>query len=410
MAKSRFFIAWLFVTLGLAKPLAEGVFHPAVATVQLHRGDQQLTPPLLDLQESVPLILAFDWLSPKTPPSLEIHFRHCTKDWEEDDIRPVEFYQGVYPIPVFQYQASVGTFKPYLHYEIPIPQAGARFLYSGNYVVEVMDRERGALLFRKRFVIVERLVEVRPSVTEARGQDARFRFQQLEFTVSFSRLPVQFLEQEVEIHLLQNWNWNWERKVGRPTVLRGNEAQYQLDPNALFPGINEFRLLDLRGMQVPTGSFRFTLTDSGYVVICPHDRVRSRSPYFAVNDLNGKFAVYSRDIGDPDYVWVILTLKSERFWDGDVYLLGTFSLWGNDERFRLIYDAESEAYVFQGWMKQGAYNYLYGVKSGNEWDITRIEGSHFETENEYTILVYYSRFGDRTHRLVGISQIQSRRN
>lgn len=402
-------LVWAWLGWGFTAPLTEGVFHHHLATIQLYRGDEQLTPPTLNLNETGFLTLAFDWLDPSAPPSLELHFRHCTKNWEEDDLQPVEFYTGTYPIPIIQYKASVSTYKPYLHYEIQFPQPGARFKYSGNYVVELVEKEKGKVLLRKRFLVVERMVAIQSSFTEARGQQARTFFQQLEFSIDVNRLPVSFIEQEIEVHILQNWNWNLERIMKRPTFLRGNEIQYQLDPNALFPGGNEFRLLDIRSFQAPKQNFSYYLSDSGYVIRYD-DKLRSRSPYFAINDLNGKFYVITQDIGDPEYIYVIIGLQTEKFWDGEVYLIGELSLWGQNDRYRMKYDYNLQAYLFQGWLKQGVYNYIYGIQTDRGWDLIRIEGSHYETENEYTILVYYTRFGERVHRLVGIQQIHSRSN
>ena len=63
-------------------------------------------------------------------------------------------------------------------------------------------------------------------------------------------------------------------------------------------------------------------------------------------------------------------------------------------------------------LKQGYYNYYYAVvpKETNEIDLDRLEGNSQETENEYTILVYYRPFGTRYDQLVGVSTVTSNFN
>ncbi|MDF1673975.1 MAG: DUF5103 domain-containing protein, partial [Vicingaceae bacterium] len=61
--------------------------------------------------------------------------------------------------------------------------------------------------------------------------------------------------------------------------------------------------------------------------------------------------------------------------------------------------------------KQGYYNYAYCfVKDGskNTGDISVIEGSHYEAENEYSILVYHRGVNDYYDKLVGFATARNR--
>jgi hypothetical protein len=62
-------------------------------------------------------------------------------------------------------------------------------------------------------------------------------------------------------------------------------------------------------------------------------------------------------------------------------------------------------------LKQGVYNYRYLVtneKTG-EVDITHFEGSYYDTENSYTVLVYYKPLGSRYDRLTGYKMISTKK-
>ena len=67
------------------------------------------------------------------------------------------------------------------------------------------------------------------------------------------------------------------------------------------------------------------------------------------------------------------------------------------------YDAASGCYVADLLLKQGAYNYMYlWVPDGTSVGQTsRIEGDHYETINEYLVMVYDRPMGERYDRLVG---------
>ena len=65
-------------------------------------------------------------------------------------------------------------------------------------------------------------------------------------------------------------------------------------------------------------------------------------------------------------------------------------------------------------LKQGYYNYMYVTVDRD--DSTRrpsfefTEGNSTETENDYTILVYYRSMGGRVDQLVGIAKMNSLNN
>ncbi|HAH58068.1 MAG TPA: DUF5103 domain-containing protein, partial [Bacteroidales bacterium] len=57
--------------------------------------------------------------------------------------------------------------------------------------------------------------------------------------------------------------------------------------------------------------------------------------------------------------------------------------------------------------KQGYYNYLYAFlpNGSTKADLSRLEGTHYQTRNRYTILVYYREQGTRFDRLIGTEVI-----
>ena len=78
----------------------------------------------------------------------------------------------------------------------------------------------------------------------------------------------------------------------------------------------------------------------------------------------------------------------------------------------MVYNDIVNGYVAKIPLKQGFYDYAYGIKQANDSNayspnLNEIEGDWHETENQYTILVYYKPFGERYDRLVGAVTFRS---
>ncbi|HPF69010.1 MAG TPA: DUF5103 domain-containing protein, partial [Flavobacteriales bacterium] len=80
------------------------------------------------------------------------------------------------------------------------------------------------------------------------------------------------------------------------------------------------------------------------------------------------------------------------------------------KEFRMTWDRERDLYHLTVPLKQGFYDYAYAfLPDGSEVsDLTRLEGSHFQTENEYLVLVYFTDYQLRMQRLVGLRSFATR--
>ena len=74
------------------------------------------------------------------------------------------------------------------------------------------------------------------------------------------------------------------------------------------------------------------------------------------------------------------------------------------------YDAEAKCYWLTALVKQGGYDYQYwfsGKGTQNKTTTQRVDGSYWQTENEYAVYVYWRPFGARHDRLVGVKVFKS---
>ena len=70
--------------------------------------------------------------------------------------------------------------------------------------------------------------------------------------------------------------------------------------------------------------------------------------------------------------------------------LSIFSFRKTNDENCFAFNPKSVSYELRMQLKQGYYNYLYAFikKGSHDVDFTALEGSHFETENDYLIMAY----------------------
>ena len=202
----------------------------------------------------------------------------------------------------------------------------------------------------------------------------------------------------------------------QPTFIRANEIIYTSPENLIFDGINEYRSFDINSVRYISSEIRsIEQTEGGYSIqLKPTENNRNKK-YSSQPDLNGLYAIKLERSElsniEADYVWVYFTLPYfDQLSEKEVYVYGELTGWRCTAKNLMQYNFQRQAYEIRLQLKQGYYNYRYvvrDIKSG-EIDHTFFEGNHFETENNYLILVYYKQLGKQYERLIGFKKINSR--
>lgn len=247
--------------------------------------------------------------------------------------------------------------------------------------------------------------------------------QKIQLTVNTRSLNVTNAFQQVKVWILQNNRWDNAIHDIQPSFFSGNTLQYNSDDAFIFPGGNEWRWLDLQGNfryqseRVQRGSYGNSSTE----LFLKPDGDRSNNPYYFYKDYNGKFYIQTTESINPywqtDYATVHFSFVPQdhtQYPDKDVYLFGTFTGFAINDSTKMSFNSEKGAYQVSLFLKNGYYNYSYISIDQNSPDKTAsfasTEGNHLETENDYTILVYYRQLGGRSDELVGISKLNSLNN
>jgi hypothetical protein len=135
---------------------------------------------------------------------------------------------------------------------------------------------------------------------------------------------------------------------------------------------------------------------------------RAVNPYTFNPDINGNFVIRrlnaENNLIEADYSWVFFTLYSSKNLENkDVYVNGMFNNYTHNNENKMEYNADKGVFEKALMIKQGFTNYQYVTtdKNGIIDSENAIDGNFYQTENNYTILVYYRANGQRYDRVIG---------
>lgn len=195
----------------------------------------------------------------------------------------------------------------------------------------------------------------------------------------------------------------------QPSFIQGKYVIFNPMEQVIFPGYKEYRFFDLRTVLQPGENVNtIEISRTRATVLLDLDKRREEKSHFSTKESNGAYILRNFDLPrsnariSSEYPDVIFTLKSDFPVNGDVYLIGEFNDFKRDPRFLMEYIPNQGIYNLEVPLKQGFYNYMYAVDTGEkDLDITVLEGSSFETENEYYFFCYYRPVGTDYDQLVG---------
>lgn len=381
-------------------PMPDTILSKHIQTVLFYQTGKINTYPFIDINKpEMSLTLAFDDMRCGYQ-SYEYEIIYCNFDWTVSALYPDQYLDGPDYGYIENYNFSNNTYIRYTNYYFSFPQEGTWFKLTGNYVIVVYPsgRKNEPVLIR-RFYVVSSPAKVTAEVLRPTQARYKLRKQEIDFEVNYSGLDVSNPLLDFKVCVRQNKRSDNENVWLQPMFVRNDILIYDYDEENLFDGLSEWRYVDLRPQKYPGPGVHKIILDSFYNYYLMVDEDRSYLGYSEWSDINGDRIIAGENrslkMHEIDYVKVYFRMSTPYPKDEEVYLFGALSDWKIDERFKLKYEPEKNLYTTSVMLKQGYYNYYYVVKDpvSGQVDCFRFQGSHYETENDYLILIYMrSRF------------------
>lgn len=408
MGQSIFLLFFLLNISAIAQSQGE------IKSIQLYPEGNEIGMPIIHLRNKQPLILEFDYFGEEAP-YFNYKIEHFDANWNKTNINPLTFIQGFNTGSIDDFEFSFDTKQLYTHYEFEFPNNQLEFKISGNYMISVYEDSPTKPVFREKFMVTEQSVVISGAIKNAVGAGQLESHHQIDFEVNYQGIQSNNPRQEFQANVIQNFrpdNMLTDIKPQRFT----DEVLFFTNPfDQNFGAGNEFRWFNIRSVRYQTESIAEVIERNDgttHVYLIP-DLPRKSADFFMYNDFNGQYVIDhqegTRPDLDGDYVFVHFTLKeSPELKDKDIYVYGELTNWEIKDEYKLKMNQRQNLLEAVVYLKQGNYDYMYIMKTGNEFSSTLTEGNYYRTENDYTVFVYYKPFGARYDRLVGVQQFDSR--
>lgn len=405
---------------GAGAQIPEAVYSPRIRTAQLYPYANQAGYPIMRLGGGDRLELHFDDLDGNVK-NYSYTFQLCNADWTPAMLSQFDFIQGFSQVRITTYRISSVALTHYTHYQAVLPDRNSYPTRAGNYILKVfLNGDTTQLAFTKRMMIVADKSVIAAQVQQPFNGQIFNTHQKIQFRVNLNQgLDVVNQFQQIKVVILQNGRWDNAISNLKPTFFSRNTLEYNTENDCVFPAGKEWRWLDLRSFRLQSDRVANAhYSNTGTEIFVKPETDRTRQRILTYRDQNGKYIIECTESINPfwqaDYATVHFTFIPSGnipFPDKDVYVFGSLSDYNLADTAAMKYNTGTGGYERTLFLKQGYYDYCYATVDRNDRKRTAsfefTEGNHWETENDYIILVYYRPLAGRADELVGVGLVNS---
>ena len=386
-----------------------------IHTALLHSENQPLSYPIIKLNSQQKLQLSFDDFSEEIQ-DYYYTIVHCNSDWTESALMQSEYIIGFFENRIEDYEFSFNTLQKYTHYNLVFPEEYLKPKLSGNYIIKVYKNNNPEdIVLIKRFMILDERVNIAANVKRSTLIDDRYSKQEIDFTINHQNVYISNPYSDIKVVVKQNNREDNSITNLIPLFVKQDQLIYDYEGENSFEAANEFRHFDIKSIRYQSERIKGITSDSNDInVKLFTDISRSFEKFISIPDINGNFLIQKQEAWnsetEAEYVNVKFSLLENRKLSyADIYIIGRFSDWKTQDKFKLKWSEISRKYECETLLKQGYYNYLYIMKdnSTEKTNLSFIEGSHFQTKNDYYIYVYFREIGKSYDQLIGYIKTSS---
>jgi len=398
----------------LPDTLINKVYDRHICTVWLGSATWEFSMPVIEAGSDQQLELRFDDLSGESR-SFGYTLVHCDASWKRSQLSESEYLSGFGRGTIREARQSFNTTYFYINYRLAFPEADCLPVLSGNYALIVYnDSDPDEIILTRRFFVTENAMTIEASARQPAYGQPRQTGQQVLFSVLYNERDIRDPQREISAVVIQNNRFDKMLLMNKPYSVQSGRLDFNDPDEGIFSAGNEFRTLDIKSMRYQTENVAaIEFRNPYYHVVLKPDKVRANKPYFSKTDLNGSYYIDKEKADErhieADYVYVHFNLESSAVYsDVRIYVTGAFNDWKADESSLMKLNPENGLFEITLLMKQGLYDYCFFMKNPQSGliDEYETEGSFYETENDYTIFVYFHDQFKRFDRLTGYLPIK----
>ena len=398
----------ILMLLSLSAWAGNRILNPQIKSLQAVVNDDWLSAPaVMRLGTDDVLNVSFDELSHDYH-RYTYHLERCEADWKpSEEVFESDWLEGFNDNVIDDYATSINTIIPYTHYALQLPNSRCRLKMSGNYRVLILDDDEPVASVD--FMVTEQSMTLALEATTNTDIDQNQSHQQLSVSLNYGSLRVTDPDEQIRLVAMQNGREDTQRRNIRPTFGNHQGLDWTHCSALIFEAGNEYHKFEVLDPSHPTmGIDRIVWDGDNYQAYPFVDEPRRN--YIYDEDADGAFFIRNSDNRENDtsseYVFVNYRLKAPFLAQGRILIDGQFAT-ESPEKYAMIYDAEADLWVARILQKQGYYNYqyLWEMPDGTRRQLPS-EGSYYQTQNRYQVLVYYKGTGERTWRLTAFRGIR----
>lgn len=333
---------------------------------------------------------------------------HCDYDWKQSQLSPNEYLTGFDDQRIQDYTNSLNTLQIYSHYRVTFPNRLTQLKVSGNYILSILNEDK-EVVFSRKFIIYEDLVSVPMQIKRARNMNDVNYKHNIDFSVKSAAITFQNPLNNVKVLLLQNGRIDNAISNIKPMYTIANDLIYKYDKETQFWAGNEYLFFENKNIRAANNSIARIDSNGGlYSCYLYTNNARASKTYTYWPDINGNFFVNkisaeNNEI-ESDYAWVYFSLSATAYYQNkNIYVSGMFNNYALSDENKMDYNEKKGVYEKALMIKQGFTNYCFTIadSKGKIDNENAIDGNFWQTENNYSAIIYYRENNQRYDRVIG---------
>jgi len=395
--------------------LATSIFasDPVIKSLHTYPNNNLTKIPVIRMGTSDKLTVEFD-VEAEHEPSFNIKFKFCDANWNPYENLLLEGIGENVLYNVYLERLPHTTQGAEYHVKEKFPKQNIKFNVSGKWIYFITDTFDEDIVYDwGKFYVVENIVNIKSQFNkwrrEGRISNNNARDRTINLKAGFE-LPDSLIPFRVNyVEIIKNMELDNPINIEKDAFAKNKSYEWDGANNFEFgirdlePG-NEYRQVNLRDKN----KFQFPNTRAQF------DGIEySRFYKLGNKDLNGGFKLLDKNNEYSDYLVAEFQFKPHDDVYDDIYIVGSFTNWEVLPWYKL--DAKEDFYSINLELKRGIYDYQYvtgkSVSDAYEDRVENIdwrifEGNYWDTENVYSIFLYYkSPEKGEYDKIIGFKQI-----